>query len=128
LDKYLEKKKISTKPSVSRWGITQIVFCFALFFIATAIALIALWLSLLNMNMDAGWVAFGFAMFCLGVGIFAICYMFHVAGRWLKDQEPSSEYIILKAIAKKLGVSDDELKEGNKKETKETTTTNQEKV
>ena len=87
VDRYCKKHHISTKPSVSRWGITQIVFSISLFFIASAIALISLWLSLWGIRMVlAGWFALGFAILCLGIGVFAICYMFHLSGKWLSPE------------------------------------------
>lgn len=113
LYEWLNQQSISTKPSGSRWGITQIVLGFSLFLIASAIAFVSLSFSLWGIHMVvAGWFALGFAIVCFGTGVFAICYMVHLGKMWLKDQGPSPELEALnkltsltEAIANKLGVN-----------------------
>jgi len=112
VDRYCDKYHISTKPSVSRWGITQIVLGFSLFLIATAIAFWALSFSLWGGEMVvAGWVCFSLAIVAFGTGIFMFCYMIHWGGKWLRDQDPSPEMMALKAIAEKLGADIDNASE-----------------
>ena len=75
LEKRLKRRKISTKPSVSRWGITQIVLGFSLFLIAVSIAFISLSIALWGINMTLGIIALSLAVILIGVGVFMFCYI-----------------------------------------------------